>query len=153
MLDWQRSSSRLTEYGSENVITQPFTGTNDRMIAFCAAFSDLRKTLDSRLTLSTALVLSRTTVTIDAISTYTLLQTTRHLLTICVQDAINYCQLSNQWKCRSIIAKRAFPTHDRTSSRSLPTGLQMNRVITRAFCGFMVWLGRGKVHSRPQSHG
>jgi hypothetical protein len=52
------------------------SGTSDRIVAFCTAFTDLQKALDSRLILSTALVLSRTTVTIDAISTYTHFQTT-----------------------------------------------------------------------------
>ncbi|KIM80170.1 hypothetical protein PILCRDRAFT_9732 [Piloderma croceum F 1598] len=59
----------------EKAITQPFIGTSDQIVAFCTAFTDLQKALDSRLILSTALVLSRTTVTIDAIRQDQLLST------------------------------------------------------------------------------
>jgi hypothetical protein len=67
---YEQRSDMLTQYRSERAIAQPFTGMDDRIIVFRTAFDDLQKTLDSRIILDTALVLSRTTVTIDMISAY-----------------------------------------------------------------------------------
>jgi hypothetical protein len=64
---WQRAKS-MTKYSSERTIVQPFAGVDDRITAFCAAFTALRKTFDSKLTMNTALVLSRAVTTIEAIS-------------------------------------------------------------------------------------
>jgi hypothetical protein len=60
----------VTKNRSERVIVHPFAGVGDQITAFCTAFTDLQKDFDSRLSLSTALVLSRATVTIDAISAH-----------------------------------------------------------------------------------
>ena len=49
---------------------QPFAGVDDQITAFCAAFTALRKTFDSKLTVNTALVLSRAVTTVEAISEY-----------------------------------------------------------------------------------
>ena len=54
----------MTKYRSERA----FSDVDDRLAAFCAAFIDLRKAFDSKVSLSTALVLSQVTGTIDAIS-------------------------------------------------------------------------------------
>jgi hypothetical protein len=58
----------LTQYRAGRVITQAFSGMDDQIAAFCTAFNLLKQNFDSRVNLDTALVLSRTTVTIDAIS-------------------------------------------------------------------------------------
>ena len=47
---------------------QPFAGVDDQITEFCAAFTALRKTFDSKLTVNTALVLSRAMTTVEAIS-------------------------------------------------------------------------------------
>lgn len=47
---------------------QPFSGADDRITEFCAAFARLRGNFDSRVSLNTALVLSQTALTIDVIS-------------------------------------------------------------------------------------
>jgi hypothetical protein len=63
----QRANS-TTEYSSERTIGQPFAGADDRITAFCAAFTVLRKTFESKLTINSALVLSRVVTTVNAIS-------------------------------------------------------------------------------------
>ena len=65
----QRANS-TTKYLSERAIVQPFAGVDDRITEFCAAFTALRKTFDSKLTVNTALVLSRAMTTVEAISGY-----------------------------------------------------------------------------------
>jgi len=63
----------LEHYGSmtndrpERVIVHPFAGVDDQIAAFCSVFTDLQKDFDSRLSLSTALVLSRTASSVDMI--------------------------------------------------------------------------------------
>ncbi|KIL54678.1 hypothetical protein M378DRAFT_92097 [Amanita muscaria Koide BX008] len=61
----------IQEYSRRNfggrAIVQPFSGADDRITEFCAAFARLRVNFDSRVNLNTALVLSRTASTIDAI--------------------------------------------------------------------------------------
>jgi hypothetical protein len=49
-------------------ITQAASGMDGQIAAFCAAFNLLKQNFDSRVNLDTALILSRTSVTIDAIS-------------------------------------------------------------------------------------
>jgi hypothetical protein len=63
----QRSNS-ATKYSSERTIAQPFADVDDRITAFCAAFTVLQKTFESKLTINTALVLSRVVTTVNAIS-------------------------------------------------------------------------------------
>ena len=53
---------------SERTIAQPFAGVDDRITEFCAAFTDLRKSFDSKLAVNTALVHSRVVTTVEAIS-------------------------------------------------------------------------------------
>ena len=68
---WQPSLAEVnntTKYLSERTIAQPFAGVDDRITAFCAAFTVLRKTFDSKLTVNTALVHSRAVTTVEAIS-------------------------------------------------------------------------------------
>jgi len=57
------------------MITQPLSGTDDRITKFCDVFVCLRRNFKSRVNLNTALVLSRTTVTVDAIRRDQLLST------------------------------------------------------------------------------
>ena len=47
---------------------QPFAGVDDQIAEFCAAFTALQKTFDSKLAVNTALVLSRAVTTVEAIS-------------------------------------------------------------------------------------
>ena len=47
---------------------QPFTGVDDQINKFCAEFKALRETFNSKLTVNTALVLSRAVTTVEAIS-------------------------------------------------------------------------------------
>ena len=61
-------NEKFIQYQAGRAITQVFAGMDDQIAAFCAAFNLLRQNFDSRVNLDTALVLSRTTVTIDAIS-------------------------------------------------------------------------------------
>jgi hypothetical protein len=61
-------NEKFTQYRAGRAITQAFSGMDDQIAAFCAAFNLLKQNFDSRVNLDTALVLSRTTVTIDAIS-------------------------------------------------------------------------------------
>ena len=63
----QRVNS-TTKYLLERTIAQPFAGIDDQITKFCAAFTVLRKTFDSKLTVNTALVLSRAVTTVEAIS-------------------------------------------------------------------------------------
>jgi hypothetical protein len=70
---WQfcgQHNNRVTRYQSERVISQPFSGVDDQITAFCTAFTDLSKNLDSGRNLSTPLVLFRDTATIDTIGAY-----------------------------------------------------------------------------------
>jgi hypothetical protein len=60
----------LLKIDQRRVIVQPFADVDDQISSFCTAFTDLRKDFDSRLSLSTMLVLSRVTATIDAISAH-----------------------------------------------------------------------------------
>ena len=57
-----------TKHLSERTIVQPFAGVDDQITEFCATFTVLRKTFDSKLTVNTALVLSRAVTTVEAIS-------------------------------------------------------------------------------------
>ncbi|KAM6493347.1 hypothetical protein JOM56_011481, partial [Amanita muscaria] len=61
----------IQEYSRRNfggrAIVQLFSDADDRITEFCAAFARLRGNFDSRVNLNTALVLSRTASTIDAI--------------------------------------------------------------------------------------
>jgi hypothetical protein len=61
-------NEKCTQYRAGRAITQVFSGMDDQITAFCAAFNRLKQNFDSRVNLDTALVLSRCTVTIDAIS-------------------------------------------------------------------------------------
>ena len=61
---------------------QPFSGADERIDVFCAAFVQLRKNFNSRVNLNTALVLSQTALTIDAISRCRCLRATSHALMI-----------------------------------------------------------------------
>jgi hypothetical protein len=61
-------NDKFTQYRTGRAIKQAFSGMDDQIAAFCAAFNLLKQNFDSRVNLDTALVLSRTTVTIDAIS-------------------------------------------------------------------------------------
>lgn len=63
------AADELTQYRTGRTIVQPFLGTDDKITAFCAEFDRLRKNFDSGMGVDTALVLSRTAPTIDAIST------------------------------------------------------------------------------------
>jgi hypothetical protein len=47
---------------------QAGSGMEDQIAAYCTAFNRLKQNFDSRVNIYTALILSRTTVTIDAIS-------------------------------------------------------------------------------------
>src|ERR1700683_2531744 len=54
---WRYVASFFERNGSElkiaqSVIVHPFSDVNDQIAAFCAAFTDLRKDFDSRLSLS-----------------------------------------------------------------------------------------------------
>jgi hypothetical protein len=60
----------VTNCGPERVIVQPLTNVEDRIAAFCTAFTALRQAFDSKLALNSALVLSRAAITIEAISEY-----------------------------------------------------------------------------------
>jgi hypothetical protein len=103
----------LTQNGTERAATQPFSGMDDRITAFCDAFNVLRKNFDTGLNLNAALVLSRTTVIANAISTYNMLLLSYWMFTdFCAQDVTNCCRLSKQWKCTSIIARLALLTLD-----------------------------------------
>ncbi|KIL57443.1 hypothetical protein M378DRAFT_41812, partial [Amanita muscaria Koide BX008] len=61
----------IQEYSRRNfggrAIVQLFSDADDRIAGFCAAFARLRGNFDSRVNLNTALVLSQTASTIDAI--------------------------------------------------------------------------------------
>jgi hypothetical protein len=61
-------NGKFTQYRAERAITQAISGMDDQITAFCAAFNHLKQNFDSRVNLDTALVLSRSAVTIDAIS-------------------------------------------------------------------------------------
>jgi hypothetical protein len=63
-------NSNVAEDRSESLIVHPFADVDDQINAFCTAFTDLRKDFDSRLSLSTALVLSRTASSVDMIGMY-----------------------------------------------------------------------------------
>ena len=62
------SNEKFTQYRAGRAITQAFSGMDDQIAAFCTAFNLLKQNFDSRVNLDTALVLSRSAVTIDAIS-------------------------------------------------------------------------------------
>ena len=94
------------------MITQLFSGVDGQIATFCAAFDGLRENFKLGVNLDTALVLSRTTATVNAISMYSLLKTTVNSLIICVQDMINCCHISNLRKCPRSIDKCALKKLD-----------------------------------------
>jgi hypothetical protein len=55
----------MTEGLPERVIVHPFVDVDGQIDAFCTAFADLRKDFDSGLSVTTALILSRTASSID----------------------------------------------------------------------------------------
>ena len=57
----------VTKNRPERAIVHPFSDVDDQITAFCTAFTDLRKDFDSRLSLSTALFLSRTASSVNMI--------------------------------------------------------------------------------------
>jgi hypothetical protein len=63
-------NSNVTRDLPERLFVHPFVNVDDQITAFCTAFTDLLKDFDSRLSLSTALVLSRTASSIDMIGAY-----------------------------------------------------------------------------------
>ena len=67
-----------TEDRAESVIVYPFIDIDDQIAKFCTAFTDLRKDFDSKLSLSTALVMSRMASTVDMIGAC--LYTFRHFI-------------------------------------------------------------------------
>jgi hypothetical protein len=85
-----------TKYRPARVIVHSVTAVDDQLAAFCTAFKGLRMDFDSRLTLGTALVLSRTTATIDAISGQLHPEATIQSLTGFAQDVISYCRVSSR---------------------------------------------------------
>ena len=62
----------LTDDGSlsqpESVIVHPFTHVDDQIAAFCTEFAKLRNSFDSRLSLTTALFMSRTASSVEMMS-------------------------------------------------------------------------------------
>jgi hypothetical protein len=62
-----KHDSGLIEGRPDSVIVHPFTDVDDQIAKFCIAFTDLRKNFDSRLSLTTALFLSRTASSVDRI--------------------------------------------------------------------------------------
>jgi hypothetical protein len=59
----------VTEAQLERAIVYPFADADGQIGAFCAAFAALRNDFDSRVSLSTALALSRTAASIDMMGT------------------------------------------------------------------------------------
>jgi hypothetical protein len=57
----------MTEALPERVIVHPFADVDGQIAAFCTTFADLRKDFDSGLSVTTALVLSRTASSVDMI--------------------------------------------------------------------------------------
>ena len=57
--------SSLIESQPECVITHPFTDVDNQITGFCTAFVDLRNNFDSRLSLTTALFMSRTVSSVE----------------------------------------------------------------------------------------
>ena len=55
----------LIEGQPESVIVHPFTNVDDQIAAFCTAFAKLRNNFDSRLSLTTALFMSRTASSVE----------------------------------------------------------------------------------------
>ena len=94
-------------------VMQPFLDTDDLITKFCAEFERLRKNFDSGVELDTALVLSRTVSTIDAIRACELPTAGSHLVMTCIlQDATKYCQSSNRWTWTDTAAQLAFLIQD-----------------------------------------
>jgi hypothetical protein len=55
----------MTESRPESTVVSSFTDVDGQINEFCTAFAGLRKDFDSRVSLSTALVLSRTAVSVE----------------------------------------------------------------------------------------
>ena len=63
-------NSTTTEHRPESAVTHAFDNVDEQIAAFCDAFTSLREDFDSRLSLSTALVVSRFASSVDMMGMY-----------------------------------------------------------------------------------
>ena len=64
-----KDDSRLIESQLESVVVNTFTDVDEQITAFCTAFAKLRNNFDSRLSLTTALFMSRTASSVEMMGT------------------------------------------------------------------------------------
>jgi hypothetical protein len=60
-----KHDSSLIESQPESAIVYTFTDVDDQIAAFCTAFANLRNNFNSRLSLTTALFMSRTASSVE----------------------------------------------------------------------------------------